>query len=316
MWTVRPIDFINNQSLVTLKTLDADATAEYSSATAYSIGDVRKVTGTGGGAAIATYKIYECIQAGTGNDPTTDVGTVSPGIGSYWKETGSVNDWAWSNGVLSDVSTKTAGNAYWKFETEQVVNAIALANITGNSVNITMTSTAEGEVYNEDIDLTSYVGIDSWYEWLFEPLVKFKKAIVFDLPPYADAVIEITIEGGGSDTSVGLIVLGQQFEIGDPLYGTQFGVDNYSTIDFVPALNRTVQTERTYSEYGRVQIQVEDYRLEFMRQEMLNMLNKTTVWIGDKTDNGTAVIGIMREMVMGLKDKNGTYMDLDIGGAS
>jgi hypothetical protein len=318
MWTIRPIDFIANQGLVTSTDLDADGTTEWAGGSdTSSAGDTRKVTTDANGASQVTYKIYRLLSGGTATqDPTADVGSVSPGKGEHWIEVGSVNEWAWANDVIADVSTKSSGDFYLELTPAQVVNAIALTNVTGNSVNITITSAAEGEVYNRDFDLTSYVGIDDWYEFLFEPLVRYEKVVVFDLPPYVDAVIEITISASGSDTSVGLVVVGQQLRIGETLYGSQLGIDNYSSIDFIPEVNRTVLTERTYSDYGRIQVQIEDYRLEAMRLQMIALLNTTTVWAGDKDDNGTAVFGIMLEMSIGMATKNGTIVDLEIGGAS
>jgi len=54
--------------------------SEWASGTTYADAALVMVTGTGGGAATATHKIYESQQgSNTGNDPTIDDGT-------YWVE--------------------------------------------------------------------------------------------------------------------------------------------------------------------------------------------------------------------------------------
>ncbi|MEQ8409131.1 MAG: hypothetical protein RKH07_12730 [Gammaproteobacteria bacterium] len=317
MYAIRAIDFLENQNLVDSVTLDTDSTAEYSSGGTYSVGNKVKATTTGGtNAAVATYKIYEAIQSGAqAADPTQDVGTVSPGFGSYWKEIGSVNEWAWANGVIADTTVKTSGNLYFKFIPGQIVDAICLSGLVGESVNITMTSAADGVVHNVDYDLVSYVNINSFYECLFEPLEYVKKISVWDLPAYSDATIEITISVSSGNSEVGSIFVGRELYIGKSLWGSSFGYDDYTRIEYVPELNRTIIEERNYSEESRSMIWLPDYRLESVRESLPTLRAKTTAWINKKDNPGTLTIGILREMTTTLREPNGTFVDVEVGGA-
>lgn len=94
---------------------------EYASGTAYAANDRVVVTGTGGGAATATHKIYISQQgSNTGNDPTTDDGT-------WWVEEESTDAWKAFDNVVQDQAVD-AGFFTFYLEPDQFVNSAALVN--------------------------------------------------------------------------------------------------------------------------------------------------------------------------------------------
>ena len=315
MITILPIDFIESQGLVTSTNLGTDSTVEWTSV-AVSIGDLRKVTTTSNGASSATYKIYEALTAIGLTDPTTDVGTVSPGIGTDWKEVGSVNEWAWANNVLADQATGSGLTIEIELTPAQVINGIGFANVDCELINVEIVDPTDGTVFDEDYDMTSYVGIDSFYDWLFEPIVRSRKLAIFNIPPYPSAVVTITLSVSSGSPSVGAIIAGRQFIVGDSLYGTRFSFDDYSKIEYIPDLGRTIVSERDYSDEVRAQVYVEDARLESVRDYIASLRNVTTVWMADTNDTGTIVFGLLREMVVVLREHNGTFLDLEVGGST
>lgn len=315
MYTIKPVDFIANQGLITSDNLGTDSTTEWTSA-AVSVGDLRKVTTTSNGASFASYKIYQAITTTGTTDPTVDVGSVSVGVGTDWKEVSSVNEWAWANEVLADQTTGAGTTIEIQVLPGQVVNAIGFANVDANEIQVVITDPTEGIVYAETFDLTSYVGIDSFYDWLFEPIIENRKLTLFSLPPYIDATIDITVSVPSGNPKIGSIIMGQEFIVGTSLYGTNFSFEDYSAVTYVPELGRTIVTERDYSEETRAVIFIEDVRLEAVRDLIASQRNKLTAWTADKNDSGTTVFGLLREFTVTMRDHNGTFVDLEIGGST
>ena len=316
MRIIRWLDFIANQGWVDSTNMGTDATTEWDSTVANVVGDTVKCTSSAGnGAANETYRIYECIQATTAVDPTTDVGTVSPGIGSYWKEIGSVNEWAWANDTVQDQSTN-ATTLQVVLTPGSIVNAVGLANITvADSVNITIDDPVEGEVHNVDYDLTSDSGIDNWYDYYFEEITLWQNWAVFDLPPYIDATITITLSVSSGTCGIGAIVAGQGLTIGDAQYGSSsFGITDYTQHDYVPDLERIISTEGTYIDEGNFTIVVGNSKFSALKQQLTSLRNTPIFFSADADRPGTGIFGKYRDFELMLEGPQVTVCNLEVAG--
>lgn len=315
MRVIRAIDFLANTGFITDTDLGTDATAEYDDATAYSAGDQRKVTGTAGGAATATYKIYEALQATTGDDPTEDVGTVSPGVGTYWKEVGSVNEWAFANSVIQDQTSKSS-SFYIKIDAGQRIPAIAFFNLEAAQINITVNSTANGEVHNQDYSLLQDRSGGSWYNWFFEPIVQMGNFVVMDIPAYTDATVTITISNGSSDAKVGAIIAGKAFTVGESQFDSAYDFINYTRAEYIPELGRTIITEKDFSEDGDIDVVILKARFQYVKQELYKLRGVVSAWIPDENDQGTPIMGYLKSMKTILNGPVAIQANLDIEGVA
>lgn len=311
MRMTRRLDVIANQAWLTDDNLGTDATAEYSDATTYAAGAQAKVTGTGGGAATATYKIYESLQAAnTDNDPTVDAGTVSPGFGTWWKEVGSVNEWALFNDVAQDQSTKSGG-FYVELTPGSIINAVSVFNVDALSFNITMTDPTEGEVFNTTYTLTENVGVDSWYEFFFEPIIRLNTYSVYDLPPYEEAATKITFNGTG-DVSVGALVAGQSMTVGRSLKGGGISLIDYSEAEYIPTLGRTIIDKRDYAESMDFDVLMPKTRFNYVRQELISSRGKVQAWTAGDAD----IFGYMKDLTILLSADLDYMINIEIEGVT
>ena len=187
---------------------------EYAAGTTYSTGDRVIIA--------ATHKVYESLQSSnTGNAPASSA--------TYWIEVGSTNKWDPFDQKIGSQIERT-GEITYEFQSG-IVEGIAFFNLSAVSVDIVMTTTGEGEVYNETIDLVSTSSIIDWYTFFFVSFRYTKNAVRLDLPPYSGATITVSINAESDTTTAkcGEIVLGRVADCGITKYSPSYEIRDFST---------------------------------------------------------------------------------------
>lgn len=313
MKIIRKINPFDDLSIITSDNLGTDATTEWTSA-AVVTGAQRKVTTTGNGAATATYKIYEALQGHSNQDPTVDVGTVSLGVGTYWKEVGSVNEVACFNDVVQD-QTVNASSIQIEITAGERVDSVAFFNLQAATLNINVSSPTYGsDLYDEDFELTVDRGVTGWYEWFYEPTSFIKNYAVVDLPSYTDAVVTITLSVTSGNASVGVIVFGKSLDAGKVERGSSIELVNYSRGTYVPDLGRTFYESRDYAEDGNIILLIQKTRFQAIKQAMSDLRESPTAVILDESEPGSIIFGFPKDLDFLLGGANYYRANFKIGG--
>lgn len=301
---IRPITI---DSSILTSTNATDSTAEYSSATTYAANDLVKVTGTAGGAASATYKIYESqVGSNTGNDPTTDSGT-------NWSEVSSTNDYKMFDAIPQD-QTSRADSLAVTITPGETANAIAFVNTQAEEAVISITSIkGGGTVYSDTVSLIDDSQIGDWYEFFFEPVRYLGDYALTGLPTYDDVVITVTLNLTGGTVLCGALVLGQFAEIGWLQHGSSFGLVDYSTTS-VDANGRFTITAGNYSKRVSASVTCETRLWSGVQAIFYDLRNLPVVWIGDETVPGSVVYGYYREFQINVSNPTLTNITMTIQG--
>jgi len=294
--------------------LDANVTAtnvteadqpEWASGTTYALNDLVMVTGTAGGAATATHKIYQS-QAGsnTGNDPTTDDGT-------YWDEVSSTNAWKMFDAIVQD-QTERSGGIEVTLTFTPVVNALAVINVDAASFTVVVDDATEGEVYNQTFSLISDSGIQDWYAYFFEPIVRISRYAITDLPPYAGSDITVTFTDTGT-AKCGALVIGQFAELGKSQHGAGISIIDYS-VKTTDANGRVTITPGAYANRMDVDIILPTSTFAVVRNILTDIRTTPVVWIAQDDEPGAVVYGYYREFDIILSNPTLSRCSLDIEG--
>ena len=206
-------------SMLTASNVPETDYAEYSAGTSYAIGN-RVIV-------VVTHKIYESLIAGnTGNYPPTDVLLTPP----HWLEISATNKWkAFDSGVSTQ--TSQSESITYQITAGRIFDSLAFINMDAAQINVVLTDPSFGEVYNQTVSLMTTTVID-WYSYFFSGIVVQTTDYVFsNLPPYLDAVLDITITYQGSTAKAGVIVLGFETYIGKTQYMPSIGIKDYSVKD-------------------------------------------------------------------------------------
>ena len=251
------------------------------------------------------HKIYESQQgANTGNDPTTDDGT-------WWLEVSSTNRWKMFNAIVQE-QTVQATQIDTTLQSATVVNAIALLNVEATTIEITVTDSVEGVVYDETFNMTSYSGIQDWYAYFFEPIVRESQLAVTDLPPYANADINIVINAN-ADAKCGAVVIGQFADLGLAQHGASLSIIDYSVKD-TDAQGRVTITEGAYADKMEVDVVLDTSQMGQVKKTLTSLRTTPSVWIAEDGNSDLVIYGYYREFDIILSNPTTSRCSLEIEG--
>lgn len=193
-----------------------------------------KLSLTPGGAAINTsgsqsgthtgfatrHDVYKSlVGSNIGNAPA-----ISP---NHWIRVDSTNRWRMHDNSMGSqtANSNSIANVY---EAKQIIDAVALMNISAASIQLTVTDAIEGVVYDQTFSGIAPISASSFYAWGFEPIVRITDMIISGLPPYLNADIALTMTDTGGTVLCGNCVLGKIREFGGTQYGMGMRIDDYS----------------------------------------------------------------------------------------
>jgi hypothetical protein len=303
---IRPTELLDAMltSSNVAETSPATSPLEWSSATAYVVDDEVSVTYTTAGASIATHLIYTCNLAHTNKDPTltANQGYDTDGTtGLGWNITDATNRWRAFNNVIQQATTN-ANTIEYEITAGEQTTAIAFFGLDAQTVTVTVTDPTDGVIYNEEFSVISDSGIDDWYLYFTEEIVREQKLIVFGLPAfYAAAVIDIVIDDTGATPAVGEIVFGNQFNIGASQYGATFTITDYSVKATAEDGAITI-SQGAYSNLADINVVIDTPRFDHIKNTLTEIRSTPIVWVADQNSAETMLFGYYRNFRIQLGD--------------
>lgn len=303
MFVISPVA-ITDAVLTGSNVTEADAT-EWLIGTAFTAGQTCMVTTTANGAVTATHGIYTAVINNTGNDPTIDDGT-------NWTLTSYTNRFKMFDGVVQS-QTVFAGGITVELTPAAYTNSLALINVDAATVDVVMTSTADGEVYNESYSLTSYSGINNWYLYFFTPIERVTELVITDLPSYLDATIDVAINDTG-DAKCGELIIGNVYEIGDSLHGANLGIIDYSVKNTNATTGEITIAPGAYARRSQIDVLCSTMETPFIYNFLSSIRSTPVVWVADSNNGATVIYGYFREYNVILSDYTNSLVNLQIEG--
>lgn len=199
------------------RALGATETA-YNSGTAYAIGATVSEAG----------RVFESLTAAnTGNAlpvyPETET--------TNWIYIGPTNKWACLD-LDNNTQSVTTGTFTVVIAPGERVNSLAVVGMAANSLTVSATSVyGGGTVYGpEVIDLNTRLVVNG-YDYCFNAFGTQPSEVFFDLPPFSDLRITVTLTSTSGNVKCGGIVTGTYVYLGEVLSGARNDGLNFSTIE-------------------------------------------------------------------------------------
>lgn len=248
----------------------AETVAEYDPLHAYAEGDFVR-SGT---------RLYQSQQdANTGNALDQL---------AWWIDAMPTNRWAAFDNVNSTATT--AEEIAFTIRPGELVDSLALLDVSASSVTIVAESTANGEVYNETYALSNIETEPDFWDWFFEPIKRSRVLIVRDIPAFGD--LDITVTLAGEDQSLATFVMGSVWSLGDTVYGARVGITDYSRKENDDFGNQ-ILVQRAYSKRGNFTIWCDndDDIVSDNAQVLAEYRATNLVWIGSELFAATVIYG-------------------------
>ncbi len=294
---IRPIE-VTPAKLISSNVAETDFAAWVSTAT-YALGT--KV--------ILNHHIYQAlVDVPAGITPGAEV--VDQDHPAKWQDLGATNRWRMFDEIVGTLTTNP-GSVSVTIKPGAVVNSLALFNVQGESITVTMTDPVEGVVYSNTISLID-TAVDNWYDWFFEEIESRTSVVVLDMPAYGTANITVTIESSGA-AGVGALVLGKLTVIGTAVYGSGVGIDDYSRKER-DVFGNIIVTERAYSDTADFPVVVDTARVSKIKKMLTDIRAKPVVWVGEETYEATIIYGFFKSFDLVYSGPNVSDCQLSIEG--
>lgn len=293
MRVIRPIkitpDMVLSSSLV-------ETEATWSSATSYS--KENKV--------VYSERLYESLQDSNSNhQPDT-----SP---TWWLDIGPSNKSAWYD---MQVSTQSAGTSpvTLSIKPGTSITSIAFINISATSISLELLDGESGpQVFQQTIDLDGTI-ITDWFDYFFEEPDLRDNAVILNIPPYQDCVINITLSSP-TTVLIGAIIIGMVANIGQTQYGITLGIRDYSakkTDDF----GNTTFKERAFSKRMQPSVFISNNEMNKITKILTKLRATPTAWIGstDERFQSTIIYGFIRDWNIEIPYPEESLLRLEIEG--
>jgi len=298
----------------------------WSATSAYDEGDTVYYLDTSGvtNGCYVQYVALQDMHDNTGTGGTDDRGQNPETSPLYWSTLGAIDMYKMFDQYSNTVTTSSS-NIIIRIKCSAITSIAFLnvqaKNITINGWNTTSWgSVAESNKIIDDaiIDLTQ--PLNDWYEYFFKDF-SYTRDLANPLTIgglYNNMILEIEFEKYADlDCSVGMVIPGREYVIGDLRYGVSTGIEDYSKKIFDETFGSHYIQEGNYRKLMECDLIIENSKLNIINSVITQLRARPTVWQGN--DNGTAfdnllIYGIPKSFNIVISNINLSECSLEIEG--
>lgn len=277
----------------------AETEPVYSTATTYAKDVVVR-----GNTAETAHTTFQSLQATNLNKPLSDE--------AWWLNIGATNPWRMFDQSVNSQTNNTEFIAV-NIRTADRVDSVVLLNVSAATVRVTMVDDIDGTVYDKSFSLVSTAGVDDWYDYFFEPIVRATDIAITDLPAYAGATVTVTMSDPGFGVTCGACIIGLKSDLGLTQYGAQVGIQDYSIKQRDAYGNFTI-LERAFSNRGSFQVYVPAGQVDQIKTMMASFRATPIVYIGSELYTSTMIYGFYKDFNLEIAYQKYSLFTLEIEG--
>lgn len=217
-----------------------DPSGLWSNSTTYTVGQRRYLA--------STHRVYEATgKAGNlDKDPSLPLNQFdAAGVATYWIDAGPTNLFAM---FYNNASTRTISASAQTTNPGSIsitlqpgyFNAISLLKIDGDSISLAVKDAPGGNVIYSYSGALEGSAPSDYYEYFFDRFSPQTRFNAYDIPPYNNAEVTLTITKASGDAKLGLFALGDLRPLGAPLRGASVEPQDFSRRSSDPFGNATL----------------------------------------------------------------------------
>lgn len=224
MRVINPITI--DDTILTSSNVAENDYEQWNSGSTYGLGIRTIIIYDSSSPAAPVHKVYESLQAGNiGHNPVNDDQTAPV----YWLLIGPTNKYKMFD-LLRNTQTEQATPLQVTITPGQRINSIGLVGLE-NAESATISVTVDGvEVYTRTENLITR-NTRSWSEFFFGGFDTKEAIALFDLPPFTNGVISISLSRASGNVKCGGVVIGNNVYLGQVKNEAESDALNFSKID-------------------------------------------------------------------------------------
>ena len=193
------------------------------------------------------------------------------------------------------------------------VDTLGLLNVQATSVRVECTAPGVGVVMDQMFNLVSTSGINNWYAYLFEEIVRLNYKTILDLPNYLNMTIKVTVTNTAGNASLGVLVLGRQKYIGRTQYGSSVGIADFSK-KIEDDFGGFTIIERPYRKKGSFNIMVDNTLIDELQTLLASFRAIPILYLGTDEFESTSVYGFYKDFSLTIQYPTETQCNLEVEG--
>jgi len=222
------------------------------------------------------------------------------------------------NDRLSEQTTKTSILTV-TIQPGVVIDSLALLNIAGTEAVITCTEPLAGTTYAKTVNLYSEASsyspiVYDAYRYSFEEIVTRSDIVEFDIPPYLQQSIIISIKYQGGTAKCGACLLGMALDAGTTLYGGQLTLTDYSVGKEPDAYGETDVVQRGWAKKATIPILLKNIYLDIFYRFLSVYRAIPVVWVESSNYSCLIIYGYWIGPSFSLQYPDYTAVEVEIRG--
>lgn len=296
MRVIEPIEITD--SILTASNVPENDFDEWDAATGYTTGDKVILT--------STHRIYEAVQATTGDDPATD-------DGFNWLDIGATNRFRAFDGSIEG-QTQQNNTIEYEFTLPRTLSGIAVLSIVAAALKVTITDPVEGLIKDIEMPLIDTTEVVDWFTYFFNPITQQRDVILSELPMFSGSVVTFELTGSGL-LSLGELVLGDDRGLGITTTGTALSIEDFS-IKSKDDFGRTFILERSFANTVTFEFAIPTTGAGRVRRILSDLRARPAVYFTDPDQIalGGTVYGFPRDFRINLQTPTVAFATLEIEG--
>jgi hypothetical protein len=156
-----------------------------------------------------------------------------------------------------------------------------IGNVDASEVRISVVDLYRGLVYRETQSLRIPTSDSSFFNWCFKRIKRKTWAVSLGLPPYANALIVVSIRKPGGIAKCGMCSVGPTVDIGKTLMGLGAEIKDFSetTFNFDGTSSTTL---RGYAKRITADVLVDSDQVDSVYEALANYRQRPLVWVGSR----------------------------------
>lgn len=254
----------------------------------------------------STHRKYLSLQgSNTDKNPATET--------TYWEDNGPTNKYAMVD-LLTNEATVLASPLTFTLLPGRRINSLGLSGLVGAQVEVWQFR-GTTITFHEAINLNSRVVTD-WTSFFFEPFSNKKAISRFNIPPFTDAELLISITGP-STVECGAVVIGTNVEVGVCERQARVSGINFSNVarDFAGGINTMTQRRSVPKISMHILMEKERVNRVLPLKDDLNAV--PAFWTGIDDDahgyyEALQAVSFYRTFDLDLSDNEFAFLDLEL----
>jgi hypothetical protein len=265
----------------------------------FAIGDRVQIVGPN------LHQVYESlVNSNLGNTPA-----ISP---TKWVYVSVTNPWLMFDQSVTS-QTANADSIDVSIQASGRNPCLTLLNVSAAAARVEMVDELDGVVYDQTFSLVSDSGIDDWYSYFFEPVVRLQDLTVLDMPLYASPIINVTLTAPDETVLCGALLIGPPTNVGATEYGATVGIQDFSVKQQDDFGNYSI-VARAFRKRATFTVLIDAVRVDTLHALLSSLRATPTLYIGTDQYTSTAIYGFFKDFNIDIAYATESVCSLEIEG--